>query len=378
MEPAFLPQHIFENILQFFNDRELRNLMCTSKTWYKSITTSSVLMKNSTLAIRNDWMNDEGDMETIIECSYKRNFQKLLISDGSELYKEIFEVLLSPQCYFKSIEINDMKFDSYEKFEELVKTFASSVQTLRLDRISVQDEKMSATKQLCFSVKNLKELKVSHCDSQILTAMLRSASKLTSLEIGFGMSKLNVAETLNKCANLKTLKMNGECMNVCFSNANTNCDNFQLEELTISYIEKAIPHEVIENFLKFLNAQNNLKDIDLGGWFGIYVLESIFKMCKLKKLTLFNIPHYEMLHKLTSNKSIKILDVRTLDTGDNIENIESLLLAAPELKNLKMRQINENIAKFIAENLKKLSTITLVHPCDIEKFNELLPHIKLN
>jgi hypothetical protein len=374
MDPSMiLNQYIFEEILDYVPAKELKELTTINKSWYEAITSSSVLMKKYFFGIRGDWI-DDGDFKDVIRSS-KRNFQKIIISDVTEIYSDVYEDIL--QCSsnnWKTVEIYGLKLKTCDELRNLFDCFETTVKNLVLSCVSVAEH----SEPLEFEMKNLKNLRISHCDAEIASSVLKAAPNLVSLELQHTPEyDIEIIEYLKNMKTLKTLEMRGEWFNKFFTSLNVSEIQFQLEEFTITCIDYVMPQNILTNFLQFIDNQHSLKNIHLSEWFGLKVLFSIYQMTSIKELSIFISPFFRWnIAKLPVNNSIEILDVRTLDVTDELFNLLILLTASPSLKTLRLRSINELLAEFIMLNLKKVTEISLVHSNNCEKVKSMLPHVE--
>lgn len=381
MDPAIiLNPYILEEILKHVSKKDLNNFVTVSKAWYSAITSSSVLMKRFFLSVRGDWMNKE-EFEDVVSCSKNRKFQNIIFSDGDEFFHDVYErILFQSENNWQKVEIYGLTLQTSDEFIKLIKTFESNVKTLVLSNIKITQP---AEETLVFDFKNLKDLKLSFCSIEVTRGILKSthsAKKLISLELEHAPEYCdNVIDYLKNMPSLKKLQMRGEWFTKFLRNCQSNEMPFQLEEFTIACIDYAMPKEVIDNFLKFLENQHRLKKINLSEWFGVQVLFCLYKMPTLRHLSIFISPFFRWnIEHLNKKNEIETLDVRTLDVTDELFNLLMLLSSAPNLKTLRIRSINEPLAYFIKQCLTKLESISLVHTEVKQTVKEILPHIEFN
>jgi hypothetical protein len=374
MDPVMiLNQYIFEEILDYVPAKELKELITVNKSWYEAITSSSILMKKYFFGIRGDWI-DDGDFQHVVSCS-KRNFQKVIISDVTEIYSDVYENIL--QCSsnnWKTVEIYGLKLKTCDELRNLVECFESSVKILGLSNVAVAEY----SETLQFEMKSLRNLRIFHCDAQITSSVLKAAQNLTSLELAHTPEyEVELITYLKNMKTLKKLEMRGEWFNKFFTDLNVSEIQFQLEEFTVTCIDYVMPPNIITNLLQFFENQHSLKNIHLSEWFGLKVLFSIYKISSIKEVSMFISPFFRWnVATLPVNNSIEILDVRTLDVTDELYNLLILLTASPNLTTIRLRSINELLAEFIMINLKKVTKICLVHSSTCDKVKSILPHVE--
>lgn len=372
MDPAVeLNQYIFEEILKYIPTKQLKELTLVNKVWYEAITSSSLLMGKFYLSIRGDWM-EKNDITSVVRCS-KRSMRKILISDADEIFEEIFEKILArPGSHWTTVEIYGLKFETLNEFVQVLETIQSSIKVLVLNNVKISEPSNNDFKM---EMSNLRDLRISFCDLKVTVSMLKSAEKISKLELLHAPEyDENIADYIKDIKSLKKLEMRGEWFAKTF---NKSCElQWQLEEFNIVCIDYVMPEHVITNFLHFLEKQQVLKKINLSEWFGLKVLSAIYSIKNLKALSMFISPFFRWnLQALPENVSIEDLDVRSLDVTDEFFNLLILLSASPNLKSLRLRSINEALAYFMKIKLKNLATISLVHSDVTEDIKRILPKV---
>lgn len=364
-----LPREIFEKIIDQFSGGEIKNFMLVDKSWYETIASSTYLMKEKfRLCIQGDWM-DNDDLEEIVAS--KRSYHNILISNGNEIHNPICKILSNPRHHWKQVEIYDQSID---ELVESIGAFESSVKKLTLNKIHVTKMEL-----LELNFKNLEELKISYCD----TKFLKCSPKLKSLELGDMNMKReddeDVLETLRKIKTLKVLKINKAWLLKIFMRNDLTDVNFQLEEFTVSSLDFVSPIILMDNILEFFKSQN-FKKVNLTEWFSFDVHACLFRMSNLKEFSISNLITSYSEHKFpVTSQSIEVLDIKMLTILDDFKNIEAMLATTPNVRHLKLREIDENLAIVIKDKLKKIKIISLVHLHGVDEIlRKILPHVEFN
>lgn len=358
MDPAeLLPYQVFEEILSLIGNVEVKKLIFVNKLWYKRITSSCNLVKNDVLAIRNDWINDDKDLESIIECGKRRNFHSILLSDCSEMYEEIYEIISTPKCSITMVTIFDMKFQ-LQTFIKFIKSFESTVRYLKLHRVEIENDEDCEE----FHLKNLKDFNVAYCSKKNYLSLLQNTPKLASLELGNGIEfDEKLISIIKNLKLLKKLTILNELLHSILANDDLADVKFCLTDLKVFYTSNTSPNAT--SIEKFLQTQaSSLEKIDLDDWLNADILKSVLTMKNLKELSLLNFPFSLWSVELPQSSSIEILDIRTWVFDVNCEEVKKILAAVPNARELKMRSLNEEVSQFVEENLKNVTTISLVHP----------------
>ncbi|KAG5677474.1 hypothetical protein PVAND_007232 [Polypedilum vanderplanki] len=374
MDPAeILPTHIFENILSYFNTKEIKNMVSVNKLWYQVITSSCIWDKNIVFAVRNDWICDEEDVNYLIQCGKKRNFHSILLSDCTDMYDLVLDVITTKKrCYITNVSIFDMKFESIEKFEIFMKSFETTIKKLVFHRVEIKN--VNDSKIIEFNMENLQNLKISHCSPKIYLSFLQKAPKLTSLTCDFGIEFNNeLRKILKNASNLKKLSINTQLLCALVDETFTET-KFQLKELNVNFSEFKISSEILQYIENFLESQLDLEKIYLSDWLSFSILNFVLSMKKLKELSLSSLPLFTWeFVNFTCNNSIEIFDIKTFQYDDFCDDVRKLLAAVPNVKHLKLRSLNNEIADFIAQNLKEIKSISLIHPtCKRENLSHVI------
>lgn len=374
MDPTqIFPTEVAELIFKNLSGKELLKCSLVSPDWYNFIGSSFVCMKNWKLGMRTDWMSfDEDDKQMLVTG---RRYHSVLISDGAKVFDFVYDVMKS-RNQWKSVEVFCMSFRTTLDFVNFVETFETTVEVLVLERVMIQKPDAFENK---FDFKHLKLLKTSYCDETVMK-MFKQCKSIEVLKLFKSVESMDDHECIVKMIQshkkLRKLQIGAELCNAIFS-ANANDLQLQLDELSIINHGHSVDNTLMEkSFLSFLTTQmESLKVLNLSDWFGVDVMQMVFELKVLKELQIYHLPMLDWnTLSLNPSASIESLDIVTTDIRHQ-QRIKTILKSVPNLKHIRMREIDEEIAKFMSENLKHLQTIYLVHD-DSDLVEKFLPNVR--
>lgn len=375
------PTEIVEMIFNHFRGKELLQNSTVNWFWNDHIGTSKRCMKKLKLWIGSDRYKNftKHDKESLV---ISRAHQNIRISEASDMIDYIYDIL-SSQSDWKSVTIVDTEFESTASFMDLLKIFVGTVETLGLYRVTV---KVQEETKASFEFKELKNLTICKCDEFIFMDIFLQCPALTTLQIYSPKKTFNnpckIIKLLKRHEGIKKFQTDGTWFNFIFSANNENEVpeiSFKLEKLSI-FGSGLLINRIDEVFLKFLRSQLSLTSLHLGDCLGcnVNVLETTLELKSLANLSLFFLPiglEYELVD-LPKSASIESLDMLTIDI-DNKEKMKFILKSVPRVKNLRLKLMDEETARFMAAKLKCLEKILTVYLKDAEVVRELLPSVRI-
>lgn len=360
MDPIELPVEDFEMIFSHFKGTELLEASFVSRNWYSFIGSSSVCMRKLTLALRGDWMCFTEDDKKVLMNG--REYQNVLISDGSEVLHFINDVVKLRGKKRKTLKICDTRFPTTSDFFELLENF-KSIEHLELTAVKVESHEELPTDH---KFKQLKSLKIFLCEDEVGVSILKYCSEVETLiwevSVGSCENSDSIVDSLKRQLNLTKLSVCPKVFN-CIPAVKIKEFSFKLEEFSvIEFSFFGRNHSIEDRLLQFLQIQsNNIKRLRLGDWFGIKVMTIALEMKYLKELKLSHIPTLDWNEiNLPSSASISFMDIVTTFTRNEVK-INAILMAVPNVEKLRLRSIDENLANFISQNLKHLRKVCVVH-----------------
>lgn len=305
-----------------------------------------------------------------------REYTNILVSYSDSLMAEIFEIFSHPHRIWKSVQFFSTDFESSDELKELFSCFESTARNLTLHHVSIKSNATLSFKNF----KNLQKLKIYFTDSIIYKGILQSASNLKFLELGTVQCILQSSiAAVKNLEHLKTLHMSKDWA-IKFFETEVSDIKFKLKEF-----DMMLPHENSkdeinsENFMEFIETQTELESLELIEWLSFKVLNKIFQS-KITQLSLRDVPEGGWdTNFVPINKSIETLDLKFVYIDPHYNNIREFLSRLPNVKNLKLRSINEEIAAFIGANMPNIQKISTIHGDDIdEDIRQILPKVVYN
>lgn len=375
MDPVWtFSTEIIEMIFGFLTPKDLLRCTLVNHEWNEIIRSSTKCMSNFCMGLRGDWMDfTENDKEILTSG---RKYTNVIISEGTEVYNFIHEVM-SSNFVWKTVKIVSMRFKSASDLLELFKTFESTVEKLILCNVKIEN---FDGEEIELNMRKLKELNINYCNSELSLALLKKSQSLKTLTLGNSDEGrwTEIARTLKHCKSLKKLYTSAEWFDVLFGYEFKSLE-FELKVLSVVKSSE-VKHthfrlEIEQNFIKFLEIQaKTLQKLHLVGVFRFEIFATAFQMKKLRQLSAssLGINNWSTL-EYPKSSSIQFLDIACNNFSSRVI-LSAIIKSLPNLRRLRMRSIDQNIAQLLKENLKHLERICLVHRCpDIVK--KILPEV---
>lgn len=356
------PVEVAEMIFGHLSGNELKKCTLVATGWNELIGSSTRTMRK--LKLMTDRMEFTEDPNEFSGTT--RNYRNIYISDCTEVVD-----YMSAQQRWSSVEIYNVIFATTSELFALLEIIASTVEYLVMTSITIaaHDER-----EMNLQFKKLKSLKISYNDKSVGLELFEASPLLESLTIIECNSEWDsdVIGFLKQHKMLKSLKLSPEWFNRIFS-AKIIDFPFNLEEIVICNSRSATRNRSAEmNFASFLQMQaKSIKKLDFDGWFGFCFMLLPYRLT-LKEIRLSQFPSFNLL-ALPKNKSIESMDIAMID-GKDTTRIKILLAAVPNLTQIRMREVDDEIAEFIAANMKHLQKINVVHHS--ESARKILPNVE--
>lgn len=362
-----------EMVFNHLNAKEVMLCTLVSQKWNNLIESSLKCMEKFKLEL-GSVKTMLVDPKEIIESP--RKFSNILISNGTNKI-EFYHNVMKTKSHWYSVKIYCTKFTTTSELVRLFSTFEPTVKHL----ILVEVKNLENT-EIELQIKMLKSLSLTYTNMKLTLNLLDNCSYLESLTLGgydHSVDLSNVAKSLIKMKNLKKLVLSSQWFVIIFGKDALDFD-FYLDDLAVTnnvfFKTSEIVEEAEKIFLAFLKTQvKSIKKLHLGGIFGADIIQFAFQMTELEEFTASHLSKFHwLLDDFRLNSSIRTLDIETTDIR-NKDFVKAALISVPNITVLRMRSIDEELAMFIAENLKHLKTISLIYFHE-KKINKILPHIE--
>lgn len=362
MDPIeVFPLEIVELMFTFLSGKELLNKTLVNRVWNNFIGNSRKCMEKLKLKISP--FKNQNSLEILGTQRQHVNLDCCL-----EFSADCLEKVISLSQQWKSVEVYKLQCRSTNQLHAVMRKIEATVENLGLIGFMINSDEEPAAAS--FSFKKLKTLTIMHNKLPVPLSIFQTSPLLTSLTVR-GNYDISIIDFMKQHDKLSRLSTDIECFDIIFS-SNIQDFKFKLKKFIVSN-DCSPQRSSVEAFKRFLVSQaDTIENFQANEWCDI---ETVFKMKNLKNLRLvgFNLPgSFELL----KNNSLETLDVTNLDGA--ISTLDRFLIATPNLKHIRMRCINEGLAKFIIENVKKLQTISTVHgkTKDVKKMLEdFMPNV---
>lgn len=381
MDPLqIFPEEVVSLIFQQFRGSELLRISTVNFYWNEFIGKTKECMRKIELRIGSDRYSKftENDRKTLV---VNRDYQHIRVSEATEMFDYVFGIL-SSRCW-KTVTIFETDLPSTSDFKKTLELFNLTVENLKLYKVKIINcEDFGET----FAFRKLKSLTVSGCDEFMLTKVFLDCPSLRTLQIYSprdASCPSSIVNFLHRHSSIKTLRLDGKWFNFIFSQSNSEIIPtlpLQLHELSI-YGSGLLIRKIDQVFINFLLSQSaTLESLYLGDCLGcdLPVIQTALKLKALKNLNMFFLPIGLRFDTIDNPKSesIESLDILTIDI-DNKDKMKFILKSVPNVKNLRLRTMDEENAKFMAENLKSLQRVLSVYLKDEQVVREILPNVKI-
>jgi hypothetical protein len=375
------PEEILPLIFNHFRGKDLLKISTVNFYWNEYIGKTKKCMEKIELRIGSDRYNKftEDDRKSLI---VNRDYQNIRVSEATEMFDYVLGIIASLKNW-KSVTIFETDLPSMLDFKKMLEIFKKTVENLKLYKVLVmEDGEFGET----FDFRELKSLTISGCDDFMFTKVFLDCPSLRTLQLYNPRDTPNPSSIINiikRHSNIKKFQIDGNWFNYIFSQSNREIIPnlpLQLQELSV-YGSGLLVKRIDEVFINFLISQSTtLESLYLGDCLGceLTVIQAALQLRALKNLNMFFLPIGLRFDTIDNPKSdsIENLDILTIDI-DNKDKMKFILKSVPNVKNLRLRTMDEETAKFMAKNLKSLQKILSVYMKDEKVVREILPNVRI-
>lgn len=273
--------------------------------------------------------------------SVKKNYQNLHV-DGSEVIAKL-QLVVKHKSTWRRVKITNMTFNRPTLLQNFIDAVRSSVEELTMNSIFI----FNCDKKVLLSLPELSHLEMTECNDQENTFIKRvsfvisDCKNLKSLKLQYaGVSEENQRKLLSENVNLKLLSLAD--LSEAFFNSFRMGINIKLDTLLMKFSTEE-RYRSKPNFNLFLSSQSQfLLNVELSGWLSTEILETLFKMSKLKTLKIsqaknsFDRLHWTQIEQHLSECST-LESLMLTDGLTQHQNIWQIFLKnAPNLNNFQM------------------------------------------
>lgn len=331
---------VIDLILQHLTMNQLLLLVEVSKDFESFVSNYKRFVNNA--AIKVDFHRNISEPDFIKSLQgIKKNYENLHV-DGSEVIPKLQLIIKHHKASWRRVKITNMIFNR----PTLLQNFIDSVRTV--EELTISSVFIfNCDKKILMSLPELKKLEMIECNDQENTFIKRvsfvisDCKNLTSLKLQYaGVSEENQKKLLKENVNLKVLSL-ADLSESFFSTFRTGTD-LKLNTLSMKFSTED-RYRPKPNFSFFLSLQSPfLMNVELSGWLSIEILETLFKMTKLKTLKISQAKSsFECLHWNKIEQRLPLcLSLESLMLTDCLtqhQNVWQVLLKnAPNLNHFQM------------------------------------------
>jgi F-box domain len=379
----FFPIEIIEEIFHHLKVKDLMKCTLVSTVWNEIIGSSLRIMEKVVLTTGNTCDNVSiSSNEFFVVADIKdstRKYQNIRIFIGNEFIDFLIE-FMNKKRIWKHVKIDFTKFSSALSLSKLIEIIEPTVVYLELVCLRFHPRNCSLKS---YEFKKLETLRIRNSYEYNTVSMFTKCSNLRNIEMKDSAYFESYPDFFSNQKHLTHLNCDAEWINAVFQKNLIRNFHFQLERL---FIVKSI-YTVDEHFQNFLKTQKKIKEISFGvdSWDNLKMLQIIYNMKSLEKLSFDNLPPEILTEQLMlSSNSIKTVDLnsylstlfQTLFDSDDVDTwkkqnnlmphdirtmFEHILITMPNLEQIKIICIDENLANFMIKHFKKLKKVASVH-----------------
>lgn len=213
----------------------------------------------------------------------RRNYENLEVY-GNNVVPKFPLIVKHYKAPWKSVKISDMTFNRPTLLQNFINSVKNSLEELVISSVYV----FNCDKKITMSLPQLKRLEMVEANDsgsfvKRVSFVINECKSLTILKLlHAGISEENQKKLLNENKNLKSLALTN--LSDQFFESFVYGVNFKLERLVMQFTRDGRYFQK-PNFNQFLRLlSENLESVELFGCIDIDVLETVFKMPKLKSL----------------------------------------------------------------------------------------------
>lgn len=396
MDPvSFFSVEVCEQIFCQLCVADLKTCLIVSTSWNHLIESSVQCLKNVNLRIGHVFVTSRRDSYTIDDIktvTRGRKYQKIGIScilESETEFLDLFLNVMKSNRRWKSVFFLHARFPSTSSFLKIVETFEETVEQIAFYSLEIMNRAKVTTN---FKFQQLKSLvwydfnTAIEDDNKMIFELFQNCSTLRSLRLGITH---NPHPSVEFCSDfmrlfdqqngLKELDCDRRSINLLFSVRGKSSFSCQLEDLTITDFPRSTQNDN-EPFVNFLKTQKSIENFKIFDKIENInkILKVVLEMNPVKELTVLyftegafvpeTLPIRHSVEKLSIYTDIYIYNshcfsvctlgfayvCREAKRELNREKIKYFLKLAPKATQIKIRFVDEEMAKFIAENFKDL------------------------
>lgn len=371
MDPTeFFSSEVVEMIFSHLRGRELASATLVSPAWNNHIGSSLVCMNKLTLKIFCEDHHGPALAKAATRYTRSRKYQHVRIYRGEKHCWNCVLGIMESGRNWRTVKISHLVFPSMASFIELYETFESTVQNFEVIETKLKtgnttvDIKSVQDMSKIFKFSQLRKYSFKESDDMIAIDQIKCTTlrSLHFYNLFMIPNALSIREMLKNQRDLKNLSFRFNDFHEIFQLENFP---FRLEELTIATYPRG--KEDVESIVHFLKGQSKIKKLNLVGVMDQEIFTSAFGLKMLKEVKIDYQDLWITVDNLPTNESVETLDMSSMyicpDPGNFIPRthkhgrLEAFLRFLPNLKEIKIQQVDEEFCSFAQMTLKSLQRI---------------------
>ena len=308
-----LHSDVFELIFQHLRNDDVLEISAVSLSWFAITEQSAKCIEKLHLRVVVPYSKDvpKKFYSASSDLMSKRKYQNIYLHNFRNIVPEVLNILTGRS--WKKVYISTRNLKSRKDFQDIMKLIEQSVENLSISLTSLENP-ADEGEEVRLTFPNLKYLDLNRCYGLLMKEISDDCRNLKTLEIDldhftWNRNQIFLRKILENNEQLEKLKIWRCSAQIAFPLEAIPLYRFKLKTFSLKSSEQTTDEE--ENCLfAFLESQvDSLETLRFEDWHGIGVFKLIFKMTKLKEISidLYDVEKtidWENL-ELNSNSSIR-------------------------------------------------------------------------
>lgn len=374
-----IPPELSEYVLQHLTHSELMTATEVSSDWNYVIGSSPVIMKKVKLSMF--WLRNARHLTDEVKnvlVKSERRYQNIDFKYHSDHIKDVSDIVGSNNRKWKNVKLERLNFDSTHEIIEFLKLIEDSTVALEMEDVYVYTLNEA---DYC-NFKNLRKLVIKYVESKsFLEKAFFNCQNLRELSVISNDTNPNSIETLKKIflqnSKLENIHISSPIFQECFKPDTIEKVSFNLKVFKAKDHYRSNIHG--PNLSLFIQKQmKSLEEIYIDTIPSSEALKIMSHMPRLRVLHLGNVNFLDnpwSTVQLRVNPKIEVLSFN--DSENSFSKMKSLILAAPNVRELRIFSMTQKMMEFLSANATKLEKISMrtIDVTDVTS-QDLFPNLK--
>lgn len=383
----FIHSDVLDLIFQHFKNDDVLACSAVSPLWFDVTERSVKCMEKLHLKLVVPYDKEEAAKCSTVsqDLKSKRNYQNIYLHNFQNILPEVINIISGGN--FKKVFISTRKLETRKDLQTIMKLIEKTVENLSISLTSLVDLNDEG-EAVNFSFPCLKNLDLTRCHGLLMKEIAEDCKNLSILKIDLDHAtwrkhKELLKKILTNNSQLEKLTLWRCSARFAFQLESVRGYRFRLKNFVYKNSAVGSPSDEDENCLyDFLESQaDSIETLRLEEWFGVEVLKLIFRMPKLRELTIDMYQaettiDWENL-KMSQSSSITKFHIDSYRSKAKIRIFNALFDSMPNLKFLTTDYLDNDSLLSIGLRCHKLEELEIQELRAKEIDNPLFfPHLK--